>query len=118
MMKSFGDDASSARGGDAMRLAAHVVLMAAVLLVQGLAGAALAQRSTPVEVLHPSGLSSDQFGRAVAIDGDTMIVGAPTDDIGANTDQGSAHIYRWNGTGWSFEATLTAAGGAASDQFG
>ncbi len=79
---------------------------------------ALAQRSTPLQVLQPSGAASDQFGYAVAIDGDTMIVGAPRDDLGANANQGSAHIYRWTGSGWTLEATLTATGGAANDNFG
>jgi hypothetical protein len=80
--------------------------------------AAVAQRSTPVQALHPSGAALDQFGYSVAVDGDTMIVGASRDDVGANTDQGSAHVYRWTGSGWTFEATLTATGGAANDQFG
>lgn len=77
-----------------------------------------AQRSTPIQVLDPSGAANDQFGSVVAIDGDTMIVGASSDDVGANIDQGSAQVYRWTGTGWTFEATLTAAGGAAVDRFG
>ncbi len=94
----------------------HFSAMVAVLCLCG--GSALAQRSTPTKVLHPAGAASDQFGRAVAVDGDTMIVGAPFDDVGANTDQGSAHIYRWTGSGWTFEATLTATGGAAGDRFG
>jgi hypothetical protein len=77
-----------------------------------------AQRSTPIQVLHPAGAASDQFGRDVAVDGDTMIVGAYLDDVGANTNQGSAHVYRWTGSGWTWEATLTATGGAAGDNFG
>ena len=91
-------------------LTAFVTLMAAF--------PALAQRSTPVQLLHPAGAANDTFGYAVAIDGDTMIVGAPEDDVGANSNQGSAHIYRWTGSGWTFEATLTAAGGAVDDYFG
>jgi hypothetical protein len=80
--------------------------------------AAFAQRSTPVQVVHPAGAANDQFGYAVAVDGDTMIVGAFADDVGANADQGSAHVYRWTGSGWTFESTLTAADGAAGDSFG
>ncbi len=79
---------------------------------------ALGQRSTPVQLLHPSGAASDFFGCTVAISGDTMVVGANQDDVGANSDQGSAHVYRWTGNGWAFEATLTATGGATIDQFG
>jgi hypothetical protein len=96
-----------------------VVLTSVVCMLAWLAATpALAQRSTPVQVLHPAGAANDVFGSAVAVDGDTMIVGALFDDVGANADQGSAHIYRWTGSGWAFEATLTAASGALGDQFG
>ena len=40
------------------------------------------------------------MGSAVAISGNTAIVGADSDDDGG-TDSGSAYVYRWNGTGWS-----------------
>jgi len=60
----------------------------------------------------------DNFGFSVAIDGDTMIIGAPFDDIGSGYDRGSAHIYRWNGASWVFEATLRASDGRYYDQFG
>ncbi|MDX2130505.1 MAG: FG-GAP repeat protein [Planctomycetota bacterium] len=79
---------------------------------------AAAQRSTPLQVLHPSGAAADQFGQAVAVDGDTMVVGAPSDDVGGNSNQGTAHVYRWTGSGWTLEATLTAADGLTSDNFG
>ncbi|MEY3230158.1 MAG: hypothetical protein RL689_245, partial [Planctomycetota bacterium] len=81
------------------------------------ASAAWAQRSTPVQVVHPAGSAFDAFGFAVAIDGDTMVVGSPRDDVSVS-DQGSAHVYRWTGSGWSPEATLVATGGAADDRFG
>ncbi|MBY0114337.1 MAG: hypothetical protein K2Y21_16105 [Phycisphaerales bacterium] len=89
-------------------------LLAAMWITLG----AMAQRSTPVQVLHPSGAAGDEFGHAVAIDGDTMIVGAPSDSVGTNPDQGSAHVYRWSGSGWAFEATLIANEGVGFDRFG
>ncbi len=79
---------------------------------------ALAQRSTPVQVLQASGAANDNFGQSVAIDGDTMIVGVPRDLVGGNAAQGSVEIHRWTGSGWTLEATLTAVGGAANDNFG
>ncbi len=82
------------------------------------ASPALGQRSTPVQVLHPSGAPADEFGRTVAIDGDTMVVGAALDDVGGAADRGSAHVYRWTGSGWSHEATLVGADGGAGDLFG
>ena len=39
------------------------------------------------------GAADDQFGYSVAISGDTAVVGAPDDDIGAKSDQGSAYVF-------------------------
>jgi hypothetical protein len=71
-----------------------------------------------VQVVHPSGAAFDDFGDAVAIEGDTMVVGIRGDDVGAATSQGSVQVYRWSGSGWAFEATLLAADGLANDRFG
>ncbi|MEI6474514.1 MAG: FG-GAP repeat protein, partial [Planctomycetota bacterium] len=63
------------------------------------------------------GAASDYFGISVSLSGDTLAVGA-VDDVGANTDQGSVRVFVRSGTSWSAQATLTAADGAASDDFG
>jgi hypothetical protein len=39
------------------------------------------------------GAQSDWFGEGVAINADTVVVGAPKDDIGENLDQGSVYVY-------------------------
>jgi len=64
------------------------------------------------------GTAGDSFGISVAISGDTAIVGASTDDVGANVDQGSAYIFVRTSTGWAEQAHLFAGDGAAGDQFG
>ncbi|MBE5314054.1 MAG: fibronectin type III domain-containing protein [Xanthomonadales bacterium] len=64
------------------------------------------------------GTASDLFGRALALDGDTALVGAPFDDVGANADQGSGYVFTRGGTTWTQQEKLTAGDGAASDQFG
>jgi len=63
------------------------------------------------------GAAEDYFGSSVALSGDTALVGAPFDDIGTNTDQGSAYIFTPSG-GWAHEQKLTASDGAAEDYFG
>ncbi len=78
----------------------------------------LAQRSTPVQLIHPAGGAVDQFGSVVAVSGDTMVVGAPQDDVAGFSDQGSVHVYRWTGTGWVFEATLIGSDSTGLDRFG
>jgi hypothetical protein len=78
--------------------------------------------ATETAKLTPSdAAASDLFGYAVAISGDTVVAGAPFDDIGANTDQGSAYVFVKPGGGWATTtqtAKLTATDGAASDEFG
>src|SRR5204862_8070977 len=39
------------------------------------------------------GMAEALFGTPVNIDGDTVVVGAFNDDIGANANQGSAYIF-------------------------
>jgi hypothetical protein len=64
------------------------------------------------------GVTADTFGYSVSVSGDTALVGAYWDNIGANTDQGSAYVFVRSGTSWSEQAKLTASDGAAFDYFG
>ncbi len=67
------------------------------------------------------GAESDEFGSSVAISGDTIVVGAPGDDIGSNNDQGATYVFMRNQGGadnWGQVKKLTTSGGAASDEFG
>lgn len=64
------------------------------------------------------GAASDNFGDGVSIDGDTIVVTAPSDDITANTDQGSAYVFLRTGAAWAQQQKLTASNGAASDLLG
>lgn len=69
-------------------------------------------------LIAADGAASDQFGGNVAISGDTAVVGAASDDIGANTNQGSVYVFTRNGTTWTPEAKLNASDGASGDTFG
>lgn len=63
------------------------------------------------------GAGGDHFGTAVAVSGDTVVVGAVHD----NTSQGSAYVFVKPGGGWATgteTAKLTASDGVAGDQFG
>jgi len=64
------------------------------------------------------GEPGDNFGYSVSISGDYAIVGAEFDDIGSNTDQGSAYIFHRSGTIWTQQIKLTASDGASGDHFG
>ena len=69
-------------------------------------------------LLANDGAFNDQFGNAVAIDGETIIVGAYFDDVGANANQGSAYIFVRNGANWTQQARISSTDGAANDNFG
>lgn len=58
-----------------------------------------------------------EFGSAVAILGDTALVGAPR----ANADEayaGAAYVFTRSGSAWAQQAKLTKAGGTYDDNFG
>ena len=64
------------------------------------------------------GVSGNNFGSSVAICGDYAIIGAYRDDVGGNTNQGSAYIFKREGDTWTEESKITASDGAANDCFG
>ncbi len=70
------------------------------------------------QITASDGAAGDQFGYAVALDGDTALVGARADDVGTNGNQGSAYVFTRSGTVWSQQQKLTASDGAVGDQFG
>ncbi|HEX6125436.1 MAG TPA: kelch repeat-containing protein [Pyrinomonadaceae bacterium] len=61
---------------------------------------------------------NDRFGKDVVIDGDQVVVGAAVDDVGPNSDQGSAYAFSREGTTWTPRGKLVAPDGAANDIFG
>jgi hypothetical protein len=65
------------------------------------------------------GEARDSLGSSVAIDGDTIVAGAPGDRIGSNVFQGSAYTFARTGPELRTEtAKLTAAEGVPLEQFG
>ncbi|MDX1963868.1 MAG: FG-GAP repeat protein [Pirellulales bacterium] len=67
------------------------------------------------------GARSDQFGRSVSLSGTIGLIGAYSDDIGANRAQGSAYVFRNLDTATGTvtqHVKLVASDGAADDSFG
>jgi hypothetical protein len=63
--------------------------------------------------------TDDRFGSAVAIAGDTVLVGAKYDDKDtAKTNSGSAYTFTRAGTAWTQQAKLEAADSTKDDFFG
>ena len=64
------------------------------------------------------GATSDYFGYSVSVSGDTAAIGAYSKTVGSNSSQGAAYVFVRSGTSWSQQQKLTAADGAAYDNFG
>jgi hypothetical protein len=64
-----------------------------------------------------NGASGDEFGSSVAIDGETIVVGAPSEDGGAD-DSGAAYVFTFDGQLWQQRAYLKAGAIDARDYFG
>lgn len=78
-------------------------------------GAAWAQEQ---KLTSGTGAAGSGFGCSVALSGDTALVGADGDDVGANDAQGAAYVLFRDVGPWAVQQRLLAADGAAADQFG
>jgi hypothetical protein len=74
--------------------------------------------SQQAKLVALDGAENDYFGSAVAISGDTVVVGADLDDHGGVVDAGSAYVFNRSGTLWSETDKLTPPDAAAGDFFG
>src|SRR5438094_658838 len=62
--------------------------------------------------------AAPQFGLAVAVDGDTALVGALRDEGPGGQNSGSARVFIRSGTEWTEQAQLVASDGSQGDLFG
>ena len=72
--------------------------------------------SQEAKLIPSDAAASDRFGSSVAIDGNTVVIGALTDDGTAGADQGSAYVFVRSGTTWTEQAKLIPLDPAAGDQ--
>jgi hypothetical protein len=72
------------------------------------------------ELTASDGVAVDWFGNSVAVDGSTVVVGAPDHPWSSlsGTGPGAAYVFVESGGTWSQQAELTASDGAAHDFFG
>lgn len=70
----------------------------------------------PVHASDP--MAGDAFGDAVSLFGDYAVIGSPTNDVGGNSSQGCAYIFKRTGGLWVEQAILVATNGVASEYFG
>ena len=74
--------------------------------------------SQEAEVPDPNPSYTDDFGAAVALSGDTALIGAPGTSVNGQYWSGAAYIYDLSGGAWTEQAELSAADGLAGDDFG
>ena len=78
------------------------IVEAVYVFVRGASG----QWSQQARLVSPAGVDDEnRFGYAVAISGDTIVVGAPEVN-GFNIDAGAAYVYVREGTLWSFQQKI------------
>ncbi len=77
-----------------------------------------ANNAPPIDRTASDGAANDYFGISVAISGDYALVGAYGDDVGANSNQGSAYVFVRSGSSWTQQAKLTASDGVSGDRLG
>lgn len=65
-----------------------------------------------------NGTTGDQFGMSVSVSGDVAVVGAGLRACVAGPRCGAAYVYRYEGSTWTQEQTLTASDASAFDVFG
>jgi len=94
-----------------------IVVLFVLVTIGLVAPAALADFTQQQKITSiPRGVGA-QHGNAVAISGNTMVVGAQFDSTIAS-QAGSVFVYGLNGTTWTQQAQFLASDGAVADKFG
>lgn len=127
MTLTAGDGAVGDRFASAVALDGDTAVIGAPgAVVDGATGAGAAYVFSRVDVAWSQGekliaderTAGDRFGTAVALDGDTAVVGAPEVDSFLASGVGAAYVFARAGGAWSRQATLMADDGAFLDRFG
>lgn len=103
-----------------LRARSLVALAVGLAVVFGFSAALSAQTAIEEEDLQLVGTDTqpfDHFGNSVAIEGDTMVVGAAFANGGTN-GQGAAYVFERSNGAWVQRSKLIASDGATDDEFG
>jgi hypothetical protein len=121
------DPAAGVSFGDAVAISGDTAVVGAPQqTVGGRAGAGAAHVfvnvggvwSQAAELTGSDPAAKDGFGGAVALDGDTALIGASGKAVGGQPVAGAAYVFVRSGTRWSQQIELTAPSPAAQDGFG
>lgn len=96
-----------------------LLILCTLLLVPALAQSAGDPPFDPAgKLLASDGSDDHNFGRALDIDGQTAVIGAPSWDAAGKVRQGAAYVFTRDGGGWAERVHLTDEDPRASDGFG
>lgn len=70
------------------------------------------------KLIASDGGGSDNFGKSVALDGTTALIGAHGATVNGHRYQGAVYVFTLSGGRWTEQHKLTASDGAAGDNFG
>jgi len=70
------------------------------------------------KVVSMFSLGGDEYGSAIDLDGDMLLVGAPTHDYFGSVNSGRAYLYRHSAGNWAQIATLISTDVLDNDNFG
>lgn len=70
------------------------------------------------KLVPPTPEAEQGFGEAIALAGNTLVVGSPQRDVDGHTNAGTVYVYRSFDFGWLLIGVLTAPSNAANDRFG
>lgn len=108
-----------ALGGDTLVVGAPCAssLVGAAYVYRRAGGGWSYEATLPIPAAAPL-VAGDRFGGAVAIEGNTIVVGAAGNDNPAGPFRGKVYVYERIGTTWTFTDLLQASNGANGDLFG
>lgn len=70
------------------------------------------------ELLAPDGVAHDEFGLALDMKGDTLVVGAGQFNVNQITSAGKVYVFIRNGQDWDLHSVVSPVDGKQNDNFG
>ena len=93
----------------------NIILLGALFITNSI----FAQEWTEQTKLYASDLNgNDNFGSAIAVDGNHLFIGAFMDDDNSSTNSGSVYYFSYDGNNWTEQAKLHASDAYGNDNFG
>lgn len=104
----------TAERGCSPRWVVPVVVVLSLIVTTAVRDAEAIEPEVWIQVAAVDGLRNDQFGMAVALDANTLVVGSP----GVGDSAGSVYVFTWSEGAWLQQQKLITSDGDIGDRFG